>query len=809
MSTTYFNIVQFNPDGGAGVSLLLEEPWKCTAGIRPDFNRAIVNFEEYARLSGLGVNGTVNFYFNGNPIGGGGAPDLTLSSILLLDAEVVEYGIPSGTVTTIPVKYRLIFVDSRYAFVEPRGGRLVNGLINPSTIIAPDPARTNVPQQMTLTQLVQQCLTAMGVTATVPVFGQEPPMDLKWFGTHAPSELAKLLAMGDATFCLQPDGSYAVFELGTGTDPAIPKPLPAATLAGADGRGKTVVFTSFPTQIAAVLTQADLNSGDLTPVIQDNDGAWVGINSAGVYNGSGSTTAIEALNAHFGGSTTNVPDPNEQYGCYRFVRLNPNVFDPVISPILRKAWSTPSGGGDATPADPDGSSPDDDSGNPNSLPPLIDIDFRAKVATQNASTGLWSMPSGFVKIPVKAIHDGNIIELSHRLVNLPSGSVTTDLDGFCGVIDFDTDIQIRFAVGVAQWNGSNNTFTPAYFYTGFSGTPETVTTLDATAAQAAMNLPDTVVIPIAELEAVAFGTGDAGCFNSGTPLPIWNQTALVGRCQNLAARYLKDAAVPPRSLAGVGFFNFTFNGNISEVEIDQQQAMQRFRVDSWFRPAGSYLGREFERLRKHRESHPHEAKTAGTRSAIGASGSSQPVQRVESYMPLAQPGRGLFKVVALPTEIDAVVPTYVTAVPYSNGSSGTVQSSIGIVVPHAVGDYLMASPCSGGSEPGGTPQMDAAGNAITMMEEGSFGVGIRCPVVQYGGSNGSVGSPSTYTYSPKDPGNTVQLAIGLSVKEARSFPLPVTAANYGRVAIDNKTGTWIVLSVEEVYLVVTCPSGGD
>jgi len=172
-------------------------------------------------------------------------------------------------------------------------------------------------------------------------------------------------------------------------------------------------------------------------------------------------------------------------------------------------------------------------------------------------------------------------------------------------------------------------------------------------------------------------------------------------------------------------------------------------------------------------------------------------------------GMGLFKVIGLPAAISEVVPTYVTAVPYYNGTAGTAQSSIGITVPHAVGDFLLAAPCDGGSEPGGTPQNDAAGHAITMMEVGSFGLGIRCPVVAYGsGSNGSIGVASTLTYSPQDPGNTVQLAIDLEVKEARSFPLPVTAATFGMVAIDNKTGTWILLSVEEVYLVVACPTGG-
>jgi hypothetical protein len=314
------------------------------------------------------------------------------------------------------------------------------------------------------------------------------------------------------------------------------------------------------------------------------------------------------------------------------------VFDPIISPLMRKTWAVPVSVADNLPSDPDGSE-GDDSNNPNELPPLIDIDFRAKVATQNMSTGLWSMPSDFVRIPVRAIHDGNVLELTHRIVklNLSGGATTTpDLEGNCVAINFHTDIQIRFTAGQAVWNASKGIFIPSYFYCGFSGTVESMTTLNSVAAQAAMNQPDTIVIPIAELQPVAFGNGSAGCFTTAAPaLNIYNNDALVSKCTQLADRYLKDASTPPRSLAGIGFFDFTLNGQISEVEVDQQAVMTRFRVDSWFRPSGSYLGREFYRLRRKEESHPHEAKTAGRRAALGESGSGQPVQAVAAYAPQA------------------------------------------------------------------------------------------------------------------------------------------------------------------------------
>ena len=114
--------------------------------------------------------------------------EVTIANITCIDAEPIRYGVDQAVGTNQVIAYRLVLIDSRYAFVEPRGGRLCVGFVNPSTVLPPDADRTHVPMTRTMNQCISPCLTAMGITASVPsLSGINPPQDLKWFGTHAPA----------------------------------------------------------------------------------------------------------------------------------------------------------------------------------------------------------------------------------------------------------------------------------------------------------------------------------------------------------------------------------------------------------------------------------------------------------------------------------------------------------------------------------------------------------------------------------------------------------------------------------------------
>ena len=638
--STYSRVVRFLPDaggddsgdddgggGGQGAALLLDSPWKVSAGLKPDTNHATCSYAEYQNLGGqLGVSGTVQFCFSDPD-----EPDLSLAKVRLLDAEPLEYGVLAGQGGgAVATKYRLVFVDDRFGFVEPRGGRLNHGLLNPSNQVPQDPNRQNAPQVQKLSDLINLCLTAMGqqdVEVPDGVDDVDPPQDLKWFGTHAPTELAKLLSMADCVWVLQPDGTYEIHQRGDGQDPQIPdgRALPAVSLDGADGRGKTVVFTSFPTQIAMVLrVTGDSDTDDVDPGIfrvvgRNADGAWVPIDECPAYNNSSAATAIAALNKHFPAT----PNPADQESCYKYLQLDPDIYDPLVSPLLRKTWADPddsSGGGDGGSGD-DGEGED---GGDEKLPPQIDLSVKATLAIQAPATQTWVNSPAPVNVPVVGTFDGGVVKLGLRLVKLPDGvSATSDPDAVCVPVSIE-DLQFRIAVGVAEYDAQHTLWKPGYWYCGFSGSDGDLTTLSSDDAEAAMSDPDTIVVTLPDLVAVQYGE------QADQP---FNQDQLVDRCNGLAARFLQDASKPPRVLAAVGFMDFTFDGTMTEVQIDQRAVLTRFRMDSWFRPAGSYLASEFERLRRKQESHPHEAQQQGLRQAMGATGSSAPAQPMDHFMP--------------------------------------------------------------------------------------------------------------------------------------------------------------------------------
>ncbi len=533
---------------------------------------------------------------------------------------------PDGT-APIVVKYRLVFADDRYRFAEPRGGRLNLGVINPSSTSAQDPDLTNKPATRKLSDLITDCLKAMGlddVDLPPEADDVDPPEDLKWFGTHAPTELAKLLAMADCVLVLQPDATYEVYLRGDGADPDIPdgRALPVATMSGSDGRGKTVIFTSFPTQIAMVL-RADDDHHDFEPsnfrVVarkhdpgQDDDQAWVPIDSCGVYG----TSAITTLNQHFNGSSASQA---EQESAYRYLQLDPDIYGPLVSPLLRKTWADP----DSDDGGEGGGTSDE------TLPNQVDLVIKAVLAVPDPGTTTYRNSPTPVPIPIVGTYDANVLKLGLRLVKLPDDTPSTvDLDGKCVAVD-PSDLQCRIAVGQSEYDGERRLWKPGYFYSGFSGTADAMTTLGASDAEAAMSDPDAIVITVPDLVAVQYGEDGDGPYN---------KDALVDRCRSMAARYLQDASKPPRLLAAVGFLDFTFDGTLSEVEIDQEAVLTRFRVDSWFRPDGSYIAAEFERLRLKQEKHPHQAETQGDRQAMGSSGSSVPVQPMDHYVPPPVPG---------------------------------------------------------------------------------------------------------------------------------------------------------------------------
>src|SRR5262249_8400029 len=140
--------------------------------------------------------------------------DVTLRDIRIINYQISRFGVPAEADTMQPIEYRIFLADFREQFIEPRGGRVMNGLINT------DGSASGV--FYLNAALMQFCLDRMGISYNAPpsdVNAVEPPHNLKWLGNHAPTELAGLLDHAGAVFCPLMNGSGKIEMKGQGDVP--------------------------------------------------------------------------------------------------------------------------------------------------------------------------------------------------------------------------------------------------------------------------------------------------------------------------------------------------------------------------------------------------------------------------------------------------------------------------------------------------------------------------------------------------------------------------------------------------------------
>jgi hypothetical protein len=610
----------------SGIAVTFESPYKLTAGIRPDINRAVCSYAEYAKLADPGAPGSLQFYFTNLT-----TPDVTMQNVRIVDVEPLHFGLTPADIGKPPAgagqvpgrftEYRLYFSDQRDGFKLPRGGRLRIGLLNPSEKDN-RPLGTLQPTFMTMTQLVQACLTAMGLTTVaVPadLDNTAAPNDLKWLGSHAPTELQKLLQRANYCLALSTAGTFKLWSIGQGPGPEIPpaRRLPQVTLKGMDRRGKTVVFTSYPNQIISTYqlpatggaTPTDPQGNPVDPSVfryvytqynaSGGAGPWTAIDSCGWYNGSAGT----AVQNHFNG-TNAANDENAATMAFRYIQLDPTRFDPDMSPILRKTFDVPV----AIPS------------SNGSLPQLIVPQFQANIVLNDPTDGTWFLTNEHPVVPVTHKLDQNVLLMGcHRLGKMDTEyNGVHDPDPYFQKLNFSSGSDVtfvNFSVPKCLFNASTGHMDPQYFHAGFQRTGPTVSTivqLDPESTLDAMSDRDTIIVPLPELQLVEV---------NGAAL---NTADLNGRAMKYASRYLIDATSPPVVLGSTGFFSFDPNGFISQVEWDQNEAVTHITSLGWFRPTGSYLAKDYKTEEAPHESHPHEAKTQGKLSSLGAPGGMQP-----------------------------------------------------------------------------------------------------------------------------------------------------------------------------------------
>ena len=326
--------VTFSPEGGSGrLALSLRGGWTVTPGLAPDVNAATVKRAELAKLppSVAGLTGTIEFWGSSRP--GEGAPDVALAGVSLVDISPGYAGRAEGEASPATLEYDLSFADFRHAYVEPRGGRLFDGAINPDPPL--DPAAPLV----SMADAIQRALSAMGGAAALPVGlpSADPPRGLDWGGAHAPSELSRLLQEVGAVFLPQSSGLPLVDYPGGGPLPSLPAEDVAFDELSplADRRALQVAITSAPAATLDCFTPAS-SAATWRYVAQDQAGAWVPLVDAlaGAY-----ATGAEAVRDGF----SKIPEARRErvrkqaYRAVQLDRLGGRPHDPARSPILAEA----------------------------------------------------------------------------------------------------------------------------------------------------------------------------------------------------------------------------------------------------------------------------------------------------------------------------------------------------------------------------------------------------------------------------------------------------------------------------------------
>ena len=575
MTTPRFNFVRFVPSGlgeGEGAPVLrlsLESAWHLACGIEPDVNTAIVpagDFEilrermaareaagDPARPPAALLTGAVEMR-----MAGAGQADYRIAPITIVEAEPATIAPAlAGDLQRSARAYRVYLADMRHNWIAPRGGNLRIGLVN----------RRDDPDPRPNTRLIEICLSLMGLAGTAgpPRYIDAdldllPPVrDLDWRGAHAPTELWRICQELGATIAITSDGGVRVELEGRGPAPLVPaeRSLGALDLPGIDRRGKTVVFTSAPNNIAKRVTVSGPSASTWRFVLPDLLGRWVPQAAAELW---GEQTPIEATRQDFA-------EVDQQYRgflrdhAWRYIQLNPE-YHPY--PLLRVVWGRP--------------------GNPA-------IEVKAKVAYFDEEAGLWTNHTALVHLAAEYLHtdqrllpgqrvNPSIIRVSRPLLKVSREDsaelwpVAAELsEGDLSVIYMREEIEYDSEGQPAV--DEDGQVIPVYYNVGYiweGGEPSKLSESDL---RNALSDPQTLVVPMPHW--VPEHDGES----------LVNESAMEAEAEAQARRFLVGSGGKPRRIDVRGFCQVELSGIANRIEIDQHEPRTTVWLDVWASPLGA------------------------------------------------------------------------------------------------------------------------------------------------------------------------------------------------------------------------------
>jgi hypothetical protein len=616
--------------GSARATVRLEGQFVMSAGLKPNLASAVVGFRDYdALVAAAGtvpaLSGSLEFWQQAPKLNDQNqfVADVTIEGISVIGIEGTKFGHTTGAANDFRcTEYRFHLADWRIGYQSPKGGRLKWGLLNPSpktlaarkeTGAAPPTGATssgtspgdNPPPELKIrpnSELIKICLTAMGLTLNIPASVDEvpPPRDLKWFGSHAPTELDKLLARTGHVFCPHFDRSASILPVGFGFDPTIPAEakIPDVSILNIEGRGKTVVFTSYPNPIIETVTLVGPDDfGTWEFCVQDDEKQWVALyHASDLLSGKYAPDVIRGKYAAL--------DPKRadriRTQLYYCIRLSPYSFNPDQQPILRQYFQS-------------------------GLKPA-DIVVNAKIAVYDQTLGVWKNSDDFVQVEVLQIVQGNVLVLGSRLGQIFTGVSPTEPDADFVPL-FNGDLSVTFSREVSK-KDKDGEMKPKFLEIGFTaGTGGAVTKLSDDETQNALDDADTVVIAREDLQQLRIDDAED------------NLAELTTTATALATKYLANSGQPIRIIMARGYVPGRIDGRVAEIRYDEQKRLTEFRLNTWWSPTAELYRPSEEAEAMRAESHPMEAQTAASKTAMGAAGHTQPVVPVSTAR--AQPAAPL------------------------------------------------------------------------------------------------------------------------------------------------------------------------
>ena len=555
ISQTVFSRILFAVNG-KHLDLTLDGDFKFQAGIKPNVNCFTVSYRQFNALQlPNDLVGDLQFYFLGHYGAQNATPDYTLKKVQIVDIEGLDIGSPL-TKTIGPerfIKYRLHFADFRANFVSPRGGVLNMGDLNPQPTPAAD-LTTN-------SALINQCLTAMGLTPNAPASVDAFPIfqDLKWFNTHAPTALQKMLDAIGHVFCPRSDGTAAIYQIGDGTEPNIPVNLEpiSLTLPGIDRRGRAVIFDSAPNAIVNTTTITTDDLGTFNPlqmVAQDPiDHDWKLLADIPALLGN----PIQCVNDDFRNCDERYIEALRSQ-CYYFFRLNPNIYGNTPLGRQMTVWDVATGNITLT--------------NPEVMAPIPErSNYRNFMEIKNPSAPRQIGVVELKNTPLK----GSVLRVAERLIKLPDNN-PHDWDTHSWIELAAGDLSLSFSQEVGQPGPANST-PLQYFTVGFMQTASGIQKMDDSQLALALQDPSTIIVHRPSWRLYQQDGGDL------------NRDELENLASEQAPRYIAGSGNPPKLIRCRGFCQAELDGLVSEITIKQIPAETTFKLNSWWLPSEFYL----------------------------------------------------------------------------------------------------------------------------------------------------------------------------------------------------------------------------